>query len=814
MKNKKNIEDIYPLSDNQVTFLLNHISSGDKDSGQILVKCKFQGYLDKETFIRAWHAVIKKHGSLRSSIHWNKLSKPLQVVYKDSEPDIVFLGEPPADSKVRIPLAIDRQPNHLISVFSENDDEHIVYWNCHHIFIDGWSTSIVLDQFTDIYNTLVKTGRIAATASRSIQFKDYLDWLKTRDMDEARAHWLNCSKTRLNQSGESSVLSAKDADIANQEQARLEPQTRALIRELSIQTGATLSEIVQSSWAIYLALLSQSGQTAFVLTLSGRSSPMAGIESLVGQLTTALPVHLQLTIHDNLLSVINKVRTENNTLRKYDYLSLLQLYKWGYHLDNLPQVRINKKLHSVVSLVVVENFATPSAAQRFDEGLELVSFESGIVSNYPLTLIALTDHNDVTLKMLASDSVFDGAVTRQMFDSFTTLFAHLLKCPDQVISQYRHLVKSQAAVTSDLPAAISEHTRFEIKNRGEYKPPQSDIEDHLQKIWQDIFATDNKISIDENYFDLGGTSLNVITLYARIESRFNCKLPISTILEAPTIEKLAALITQRPDECSQIIVPVQTRGERLPIFGIHAQDILFYRDISNALGNQQPFYAIQQLEYDNIADYGHSDFPQLAATYIDEIKKIQERGPYTIMGLCMGCTIGYEIVNQLFEAGDRINVLILFDPDLPEMVFRKKPPGNLSLMTAINADSFKHLITRSTRALLKLPLIYRLALLKGRMRIARKSLTGPLEKRRAIRRHYNWKLNQKYSPCHYNGKIRVIQSGQYYQSMNRYFYNRPDDFDLNANVQTAIIEGTHTSIFSPPKVYETTELINQYIQHK
>ena len=86
MKNKKNIEDIYPLTDNQTTFLLNHLTHSANDSGQVRVQCQFTGRLDKPKFISAWAAVMQRHSTLRASVHWENLPQPLQVVHRQVDP--------------------------------------------------------------------------------------------------------------------------------------------------------------------------------------------------------------------------------------------------------------------------------------------------------------------------------------------------------------------------------------------------------------------------------------------------------------------------------------------------------------------------------------------------------------------------------------------------------------------------------------------------------------------------------------------------------------------------------------------------------
>ena len=56
---------------------------------------------------------------------------------------------------------------------------------------------------------------------------------------------------------------------------------------------------------------------------------------------------------------------------------------------------------------------------------------------------------------------------------------------------------------------------------------------------------ESNISIDDNFFDLGGDSLNAINLSAKIYSKFNIEIFVKDILEYPIISDLSDLISSK-----------------------------------------------------------------------------------------------------------------------------------------------------------------------------------------------------------------------------------------------------------------------------
>ncbi|HLP62279.1 MAG TPA: non-ribosomal peptide synthetase, partial [Candidatus Deferrimicrobium sp.] len=76
-----------------------------------------------------------------------------------------------------------------------------------------------------------------------------------------------------------------------------------------------------------------------------------------------------------------------------------------------------------------------------------------------------------------------------------------------------------------------------------YSAPRNEIEKKIVAIWSDVLVIEKgNISIDADFFDLGGHSLKVTSIIARIQKEFNLKLELVQVFRAPTIKAIASLI--------------------------------------------------------------------------------------------------------------------------------------------------------------------------------------------------------------------------------------------------------------------------------
>jgi len=187
----------------------------------------------------------------------------------------------------------------------------------------------------------------------------------------------------------------------------------------------------------------------------------------------------------------------------------------------------------------------------------------------------------------------------------------------------------------------------------------SPLEYRLRRLWRRALGNQS-VELDDNYFLMGGDSLQAVELFLAIERSFKRRLPLAALFEAGTVAEMARLIEDM--EPQGAIVPIQPEGDRPPFFCIHgmAGEAISYYHLSKHLGTDQPFYGIQAIGWDT-ASVPFTKANDMAAHYVDEIRKIQPQGPYFISGQSFGGRIAVYMANILKAAGEEVAFLALFD---------------------------------------------------------------------------------------------------------------------------------------------------------
>jgi oxalate---CoA ligase len=190
--------------------------------------------------------------------------------------------------------------------------------------------------------------------------------------------------------------------------------------------------------------------------------------------------------------------------------------------------------------------------------------------------------------------------------------------------------------------------------------PLSDLEGRLASLWKQILGENREIGVDEDFFSLGGDSLQAVELLVLIESKLGHSLPQSVFIGHGTVAKMAAYINRQGPSPS--VVPMQPRGTRPPFFCV-AQiegEVLSLRTLSRRLGEDQPFFAIQSVGIDG-RQAPLTRVEDMAAHNLSEIRKYQPKGPYFVGGYSMGGLVAYEMARQLVAQGAEVGLLALID---------------------------------------------------------------------------------------------------------------------------------------------------------
>lgn len=207
------------------------------------------------------------------------------------------------------------------------------------------------------------------------------------------------------------------------------------------------------------------------------------------------------------------------------------------------------------------------------------------------------------------------------------------------------------------------------------------------KIWSKSLG-ENSIKKDSYYVDLGGDSLMALDIIDTIKRRFRVDLNLTIFQNLLTPKKLADWIEEQTmsKQPSAFIPLRESKENNHSLFLIHpAGGTTFCYSYLNQFikGNYRLFVIDLPDPYTR-----YKSMEELGALYLQELKKIDPKGPYFLGGYSFGGNLSYEMAIQLTKQKEEVAKVILFDSHPPEAYW----PSQLD-MEIDYQDAFSHILS-------------------------------------------------------------------------------------------------------------------------
>ncbi|PWB15055.1 hypothetical protein DCO44_06950, partial [Acinetobacter sp. AM] len=243
----------------------------------------------------------------------------------------------------------------------------------------------------------------------------------------------------------------------------------------------------------------------------------------------------------------------------------------------------------------------------------------------------------------------------------------------------KYMIPNQIIVVKKLPLNPSGKVSYkdlytldeysEISLNKPYKMPSTETEIHLSNLWSKLLNIENVSALDD-FFQIGGNSLNVIKMITHIYNDFQIKIKAQDIFQYSSLNILAKFIDEKRDNKEDIsssrVIYMNSSPKDLtntvicwPGLGgypLKMKNLAKYSD--------KKFIAIQSYGL-NADEKPYKTINDMALADIMELEKLEIDTPLSLWGYSFGAKIAFEVATILEKKNKKINELVLICPGNP-----------------------------------------------------------------------------------------------------------------------------------------------------
>lgn len=613
------------------------------------------GVLDTALFCQAMQAVMDQSDALRSVIQvvdglpqqqvQAQVSAPVQLKDFSEEENPTASAHAWLQKIVETPF--DLQHSLIQFALAQISPEKHIWLICqHHIICDAISAFNVYRFVTQTYEQQI-SGSEAGTLPTVIPFQIYLEYEReyreSNHFQRAKRYWqqrLSKDVTPLHFFGRPSAKKTTkthriDVELDSDRAAKLialakQERFQDLTQEL------TMFNVLASLFFALVYHLTNNRRLSFLAPMHNR--PTQAFRQIIGLLMELAPFVVEIEEDETPASLIQQLKKQTRGVMRFAQYS--------------SSIALNNKVHDLMFNYHRRPYFTFN--NQPVEQDHLYVGHSG--DSFALHVHEFEESGLFKLKFDFHSEVFKEAEREEVITLFYALFDAFVADSDQLLSEID--LPYSAVQTAVSPPAVTTP-----KAHAAFTPPRDHLELDLKKLWEKILGLP-RISIHDNFFDLGGTSWQAMNLFADIEKLTGHYLPLVTLVQAGTIAELAE--TLRHVSGAEVWPTLVTIQEGLPnkkpLYLVHGGGghVLIFTKLARYLPSDQPVLAFQARGLDGKTRPLRT-VEEMAAHYVEALLQHQPQGPYQLGGYSMGGAVAFEIAQQLHARGHQVDFVGIID---------------------------------------------------------------------------------------------------------------------------------------------------------
>ncbi|MFD7586106.1 condensation domain-containing protein [Kitasatospora sp. NPDC059811] len=503
---------------------------------------RLRGRLDEGALTRALTEVVRRHEVLRGRIVDSEdgprhVAEPVETFV----PTITDLTHTPAEqawqrarelaaADLATPFDLGTAPMLRARLIRIAPDDHLLLLVIHHIACDGWSLSVLWQEFSAGYGAAVD-GRPIALADLPVQYADFADWQRSHQAGTAmldqlaywREHLADLSPSVLPADRpRPAVWSGRGDQVEIEIPAELADRIRALGRAHEVTPFMTLLAAFQ----VLLARCTGQADVTVGTPISGRTR--IEVEPLVGFFVNTLVLRTDLSGDPGFTDVLARVRrgaVEAYAHQEVPFERLVQ------------ELRPERDLGQHPLFTVMFQLEDPPALPSGLPGLEVSGHQMpNDVAKFDIE-VSMTDGGDrFTGVIRYAADLFDRGTVRQLAEGFRVLLDQLVGSPERPISAWE--TPPGLRVSRPAPAATPGTGTGTEPGTEPESGPATETELLVLETWAEVLGV-TPDGVDSDFFELGGHSLLASKVMSRLGRALDLELPVALLFYHPTVAELA-----------------------------------------------------------------------------------------------------------------------------------------------------------------------------------------------------------------------------------------------------------------------------------
>lgn len=442
------LEDIYELSPLQ-SGIYYHWLADPKALAyfeQIAYRIKARD-LDLDLVKKAYDMLVSRYAILRTSFTHEYAGLALQIVHRSVPSNFssvkipVTAGKEEAIAAIReqdkaVGFDLEQHSQMRLKVLDLGDGSYEFIWSNHHILMDGWCVSILINEFYTILMSL--TYKQPLNLPEPLKYSDYIKWLSHLDRGASLTYWeqyLSGIETVTDvpfriKSGESVGVSFKKASV------NIDGPAFAAVQQLCHKLAITPNIFVQAVWGYLLSRYNNVQDIVFGAVVSGRPGELAGVEQMIGLFINTIPVRVN--YHDTDTPAVLLKRLQAQALQSA-----------AHHYMNLSEVQSLSALGAdlIRTLMVFENYAVQEAVtdewgkpeQDREQDIAVEDIDVFEQTNYDFSVIAVPGSAQLKVDFKYNPSVFDESLVGRLTSHFFNVVHAFVSEEDTPLAQIAYL---------------------------------------------------------------------------------------------------------------------------------------------------------------------------------------------------------------------------------------------------------------------------------------------------------------------------------------------------------------------------------------